>query len=91
MRKRRAPVVAKARVSQAQLTQPVMTITWAALLLGEPLSGPVLAGGAAVPACAAPAVRARLEPGTHKRGRTHTGWVRPRGRAATLRRSSRSG
>ncbi|MGW8435194.1 DMT family transporter [Nocardiopsis sp. NPDC055879] len=80
-----------ARVSQVQLTQPVMTITWAALLLGEPLTGPVLAGGAAVLACAAVAVRARLEPGTHERGRTHTGWVRPRGRAATLRRSSRPG
>ena len=80
-----------ARVSQVQLTQPVMTITWAALLLGEPLTGPVLAGGAAVLACAALAVRARLEPGAHKRGRTHTGWVRPRERSATLRRSSRSG
>jgi drug/metabolite transporter (DMT)-like permease len=28
-----------ARVGQIQLLQPVMTLTWAALLLGEPVSG----------------------------------------------------
>ncbi|MDA1361833.1 DMT family transporter [Glycomyces luteolus] len=49
-----------AQVSQVQLTQPVMTIAWAALLLGEPLTWSTVAGGLAVIACAALAVRARL-------------------------------
>jgi drug/metabolite transporter (DMT)-like permease len=49
-----------AQVSQVQLTQPVMTIAWAALLLGEPLTWTTVAGGLAVIACAALAVRARL-------------------------------
>lgn len=49
-----------AQVSQIQLTQPVMTILWAALLLAEPLTWPTLAGAAAVVACAALSVRARL-------------------------------
>jgi drug/metabolite transporter (DMT)-like permease len=51
-----------AQVSQTQLAQPVMTITWAALLLGEPLTWPTAAGAAAVIACAALAVRTRLRP-----------------------------
>jgi drug/metabolite transporter (DMT)-like permease len=51
-----------AQVSQTQLTQPVMTIAWAALLLGEPLSWTTVAGGLAVVACAALAVRSRLRP-----------------------------
>jgi drug/metabolite transporter (DMT)-like permease len=49
-----------ARVSQVQLTQPVMTIAWAALLLGEPLTWATVAGGLTVIACAGLAVRARL-------------------------------
>ncbi|WP_028925279.1 DMT family transporter [Pseudonocardia acaciae] len=49
-----------ARVSQVQLVQPVMTIGWAALLLGERLSWPTVLGGIAVIACAGVAVRARL-------------------------------
>lgn len=49
-----------AQVSQVQLTQPVMTIAWAALLLGEPLTWATVAGGLAVIACAGLAVRARL-------------------------------
>jgi drug/metabolite transporter (DMT)-like permease len=49
-----------AQVSQVQLTQPVMTIAWAALLLGEPLTWDTVAGGLAVVLCAALAVRARL-------------------------------
>ncbi|MFG3341241.1 DMT family transporter [Glycomyces sp. NPDC048151] len=49
-----------AQVSQVQLTQPVMTIAWAALILGEPLTVPTVAGGLAVIACAGLAVRARL-------------------------------
>lgn len=54
-----------AQVSQVQLSQPVMTIGWAALLLGEALTWPTALGGAAVVLCAAIAVRARL-------GRTRT-------------------
>jgi drug/metabolite transporter (DMT)-like permease len=49
-----------AQVSQVQLVQPVMTIAWAALLLGEPLGLATLLGGLAVVACAALAVRSRL-------------------------------
>ncbi|MEZ5149930.1 MAG: DMT family transporter [Rhodococcus zopfii] len=50
------------RVSQIQLTQPVMTICWAALLLGEQPTTSVLVGGAAVILCAATAVRSRSAP-----------------------------
>lgn len=49
-----------AQVSQVQLTQPVMTICWAALLLGEQLTAATVLGGAAVVLCAALAVRSRL-------------------------------
>ena len=48
-----------AQVSQVQLTQPVMSIAWAALLLGEPLTLVTVGGGLAVVACAALAVRSR--------------------------------
>lgn len=51
-----------AQVSQVQLVQPVMTIAWAALLLGEQLTLPTVIGGLAVIACAALAVRVRLRP-----------------------------
>ncbi|WP_236244624.1 DMT family transporter [Streptomyces sp. CC210A] len=49
-----------AQVSQIQLVQPVMTLCWAALLLGERLTWPTLLGGLAVVACAGTAVRTRL-------------------------------
>lgn len=49
-----------AQVSQVQLVQPVMSIAWAALLLGEDLTWQVGAGAVAVMACAALAVRTRL-------------------------------
>jgi drug/metabolite transporter (DMT)-like permease len=49
-----------ATVSQMQLVQPVLTIVWAALLLGEPLSVVTAAGALAVIACAALAVRSRV-------------------------------
>lgn len=49
-----------AQVSQVQLTQPVLTIGWAALLLGEPLTWPVVLGALAVIGCAGTAVRTRL-------------------------------
>ncbi|TQJ31158.1 DMT family transporter [Microbacterium sp. SLBN-146] len=51
-----------ATVSQTQLVQPVLTITWAALLLHERLTWPTVVGGLAVIACAALAVRIRLSP-----------------------------
>jgi drug/metabolite transporter (DMT)-like permease len=53
-----------AQVSQVQLVQPVMGISWAALLLGEHLTWPTVLGGIAVIACAATAVRTRLSPAT---------------------------
>lgn len=49
-----------ARVSQIQLVQPVLTIVWATLLLGERLDLIVLVGALAVILCAATAVRARI-------------------------------
>jgi drug/metabolite transporter (DMT)-like permease len=52
-----------AQVSQVQLVQPVLTVSWAALLLGEGLTWATVLGGVAVIACAGIAVRAR-------RGRT---------------------
>ncbi|WP_232680671.1 DMT family transporter [Nocardioides sp. R-C-SC26] len=48
-----------AQVSQVQLTQPVLTIVWAALLLGERVTLATALGGIAVIACAALAVRTR--------------------------------
>jgi drug/metabolite transporter (DMT)-like permease len=50
-----------AQVSQVQLVQPVLTIMWAALLLGEDLTWPTVLGGLAVILCAAIAVRIRLD------------------------------
>lgn len=49
-----------AQVSQIQLTQPVMTIAWSALILGEQLTLATVLGGVAVIVCAALAVRVRL-------------------------------
>jgi drug/metabolite transporter (DMT)-like permease len=47
-------------VSQVQLTQPVLSIAWAALLLGETITIQIVPGGIVVVACAALAVRTRL-------------------------------
>jgi len=49
------------QVSQVQLVQPVLTITWAALLLGERLTAATIAGGLVVILCATAAVRTRLQ------------------------------
>ena len=49
-----------AQVSQVQLAQPVLSIGWAALLLGEEVTWVTLVGGLAVVACAGAAVRVRL-------------------------------
>lgn len=48
-----------AQVSQVQLVQPVLTICWAALLLGERLGWATVLGGAVVIACAGASVRVR--------------------------------
>jgi drug/metabolite transporter (DMT)-like permease len=48
-----------ARVSQVQLAQPVLTIAWSGLLLGEHLGWSTIAGGLVVIGCAAGAVRSR--------------------------------
>lgn len=48
-----------AQVGQVQLIQPVMTLCWAALILGERLTWSTLAGGLAVICCAALAVRSK--------------------------------
>ncbi|XAN06353.1 DMT family transporter [Ammonicoccus fulvus] len=50
-----------ARVSQVQLVQPVMSIAWAGLFLGERITVGTLLGGLAVIGCAALAVRTRLK------------------------------
>lgn len=49
-----------AQVSQVQLVQPVMTISWAAVFLGEQLTWPTVLGGITVVTCAGIAVRTRL-------------------------------
>ncbi|BCW18455.1 membrane protein [Arthrobacter sp. NtRootA9] len=51
-----------AQVSQVQLLQPVMSICWAALLLGEAVTWTTLLGGMAVILCAGAAVRVRQLP-----------------------------
>jgi drug/metabolite transporter (DMT)-like permease len=51
-----------AQVSQIQLIQPVPSICWAGLLLGENLSWTTVLGGLAVMLCAGTAVRVRLNP-----------------------------
>jgi drug/metabolite transporter (DMT)-like permease len=48
-----------AQVSQVQLVQPVMTIIWAGLLLGEQITAATVIGGLVVIACAGGAVRVR--------------------------------
>jgi drug/metabolite transporter (DMT)-like permease len=49
-----------AQVSQVQLVQPVLTIGWATLLLGEHLTWITVLGGLAVVLCAGATVRVRL-------------------------------
>jgi drug/metabolite transporter (DMT)-like permease len=48
-----------AQVSQIQLGQPVLTIAWSVLLLGESITWPTVIAAVAVVACAAIAVRSR--------------------------------
>ena len=48
-------------VSQVQLSQPVFTLIWSAVILGEALTPDILIGGAVVIALAFTAVRARVK------------------------------
>lgn len=48
-------------VSQVQLSQPVFTLIWSALILGEVLSPDILIGGAVIIGLAFVAVRARIK------------------------------
>ncbi|NLG54373.1 MAG: DMT family transporter [Rhodococcus sp.] len=63
-----------AGVSQIQLVQPVLSIAWAAALLREPLTLPLILGALAVIVCAAVAVTARVQAVPPPEPRT----VRPR-------------
>lgn len=57
-----------ATVSQVQLMQPVMSIVWAAIILGEVVTTTTVLGAVAVVVCAVLAVRVRLgirRPGGH--------------------------
>jgi drug/metabolite transporter (DMT)-like permease len=56
-----------AQVSQVQLVQPVLTITWAGLILSESITATTVVGGLAVIACAGLAVRVRFAPSAHPR------------------------
>jgi drug/metabolite transporter (DMT)-like permease len=47
-------------VSQTQLVQPVLSIAWSALILGEALSLSIVAGGIVVIGCAWLALKARV-------------------------------
>jgi drug/metabolite transporter (DMT)-like permease len=49
-----------AQVSQVQLVQPVLSILWAGLLLGEKITWTTILGGLVVILCAGAAVRVRL-------------------------------
>ncbi|MFP8962804.1 DMT family transporter [Streptomyces nanhaiensis] len=48
-----------AQVGQVQLVQPVLSVCWAALFLGERITWPTVLGGVAVIACAGATVRTR--------------------------------
>jgi drug/metabolite transporter (DMT)-like permease len=55
-----------AQVSQVQLVQPVLSICWAGVLLGEHLTWTTILGGLVVILCAGAAVRVRLGTATAK-------------------------
>lgn len=54
-------------VSQIQLVQPVLSVCWAVVMLGEHLTVPLVVGGCAVIACAAFTVRSRVAPTPRQR------------------------
>ncbi|MBJ7288773.1 DMT family transporter [Williamsia sp.] len=47
-------------VSQTQLIQPVLTLIWSALLIGEAITAPLIIGGVVIVGCAWGAVRSRM-------------------------------
>jgi len=49
-----------ARIGQVQLSQPLLTVLWAALVLGEQLTAAMLVAGVGVLACVAATQRARI-------------------------------
>jgi drug/metabolite transporter (DMT)-like permease len=58
------------QVSQVQLVQPVLSICWAGLLLGEQLTWTTIVGGLVVIVCAGAAVRVRVGTATVRRPRS---------------------
>lgn len=71
-----------AQVSQVQLVQPVLSLVWAALLLGEHLTAATVIGALAVIACAGSAVRARTADRAGVRSRPPSPVPSPRRRDA---------
>ncbi|MCP2174562.1 DMT family transporter [Williamsia maris] len=51
-------------VSQTQLIQPVLTLIWSALLIGEAITAPLIIGGVVIVGCAWGAVRSRMATAT---------------------------
>ncbi|WP_199582679.1 DMT family transporter [Blastococcus sp. TF02-09] len=74
-----------ARVSQMQLVQPVLSLVWAGLLLGEQLTAGTLVGGLAVVLCAGLAVRVRARPAPAVGVRERAGTPAPPARTEALR------
>lgn len=62
-----------ARVGQVQLVQPVLSLAWAALLLGEPLRGRTVLAALLVVTSAGAAVLLRPSGGNADAGRRSTG------------------
>jgi drug/metabolite transporter (DMT)-like permease len=53
-----------AKIGQIQLAQPVLTLIWSALVLGEPVGWPALATAAVVLVCVVLTQRSRVTPTT---------------------------
>ncbi|AXJ10945.1 DMT family transporter [Arthrobacter sp. PM3] len=66
-----------ARVSQVQLVQPVLSICWAGLILGETLGWSTIIGGAAVVLLAGLAVRSRPSPRAPRRTSPQSAFLTP--------------
>ncbi|TLP99670.1 DMT family transporter, partial [Nesterenkonia salmonea] len=67
-------------VSQVQLVQPIMSLTWAAVLIGETVTSVTVIGAGVVISCAAVAVNSRMS--QIPAGKT------PAGRPAAVHRSA---
>ena len=76
-----------ARIGQVQLAQPVLTLGWAALVLGERIAAADLGCAVLVLACVVATQRARIAPPTlRSAGRTTGARARRRGAGARARR-----